>query len=243
MVVLYRKNPRKKLQRSEDWFTTGFELWYCSQKKIKIFLRLPISTTIGLVLLLSSSSAYSSLYILRTIKLQTKSPNHLLNNKMSLLNQPLPMAPKFPVLLQNDIIHLDQDHILVKDCSCPICQEPYLDGERPVQIRNTSRCDHVFGLTCLRKWLEMNNTCPMCRTALYARTEPTPPQRHGTIGGLWTPNMGDLMTGAEIEYLFGPSSMASSTAGNRRQMARNRPGLGERRLSGETLVGARKRGR
>jgi hypothetical protein len=27
-------------------------------------------------------------------------------------------------------------------------------------------CDHVFHSQCLRKWLDWNVTCPLCRTSL-----------------------------------------------------------------------------
>lgn len=116
---------------------------------------------------------------------------------MSLLNQPLHLASDLPTLLDRDIIFLKQTHPLVAECSCPICHDALSKTERPVQVRNNANCTHVFGYKCLTEWLRQNNTCPMCRTALYIKSEPS--------RGPWAPSTQDLMTAAEIDRLFGPT--------------------------------------
>ena len=51
--------------------------------------------------------------------------------------------------------------------NCPICQDPYLEGEAP-ELPLKLRCGHIHGSHCLIKWLsphstEIKNTCPLCR--------------------------------------------------------------------------------
>jgi len=42
---------------------------------------------------------------------------------------------------------------------CAICFETHLKND--IFITN---CNHIFGKSCLKKWLEKKNTCPCCRT-------------------------------------------------------------------------------
>jgi hypothetical protein len=52
--------------------------------------------------------------------------------------------------------------------SCCICYHPYSldfmepEAEEPVQLV----CGHVFGATCVGKWVRTNSTCPLCRAEL-----------------------------------------------------------------------------
>ena len=47
---------------------------------------------------------------------------------------------------------------------CAICY----DTIQPTNYSKT-KCDHYFCKTCLDAWLEMNTTCPMCRTVVKER--------------------------------------------------------------------------
>jgi len=42
---------------------------------------------------------------------------------------------------------------------CAICFETHLKND--IFITN---CNHIFGKSCLKKWLEKNKSCPSCRT-------------------------------------------------------------------------------
>ena len=46
---------------------------------------------------------------------------------------------------------------------CIICLEPFKvnDGKDIVELDCSKK--HVFHLNCMEKWVEKNNTCPMCR--------------------------------------------------------------------------------
>lgn len=46
-------------------------------------------------------------------------------------------------------------------CECPICCSE-LSGEQTLQLP----CSHVFHSECVRVWLNMQHTCPVCRVAL-----------------------------------------------------------------------------
>ena len=48
---------------------------------------------------------------------------------------------------------------------CAICQHGFAFA-RPVRI---TICNHTFHETCLNKWFNFGNTCPLCRTILANR--------------------------------------------------------------------------
>lgn len=67
----------------------------------------------------------------------------------------------FTVLLADDACH---------DKECPICQDPYNDGDHPAIRMQHVPCDHVFGLKCIQEWVNsgMQNAhlCPSCRQSI-----------------------------------------------------------------------------
>lgn len=65
----------------------------------------------------------------------------------------------------NDRLAPDTENI--DGTGCPICWEPMLEGS---QTNNTS-CDHKFHSSCLERWFERHNTCPVCRTELFELEE------------------------------------------------------------------------
>jgi len=56
--------------------------------------------------------------------------------------------------------------------NCSICKDPFDETHFP----SRTKCDHVFGLTCLRAWIDANHdqshTCPMCREPMFAKPPP-----------------------------------------------------------------------
>ncbi|OMJ95431.1 hypothetical protein SteCoe_1196 [Stentor coeruleus] len=63
-----------------------------------------------------------------------------------------------PPASNNDINSLE----IVNDSEedCPICQDSLESNCRRM------RCGHVYHFSCLRPWLRMHNTCPVCRVSL-----------------------------------------------------------------------------
>ncbi|KAI4326591.1 hypothetical protein MLD38_031889 [Melastoma candidum] len=45
---------------------------------------------------------------------------------------------------------------------CPICKDGMNDGEQARKMP----CGHIYHSDCIRKWLQIRNTCPVCRFAL-----------------------------------------------------------------------------
>ena len=61
---------------------------------------------------------------------------------------------------------------LPENCdSCHICKELYDDPVPEVVVESPVKlpCNHIMGSECLAKWLDDNNTCPMCRTTFFAQ--------------------------------------------------------------------------
>ena len=53
--------------------------------------------------------------------------------------------------------------------SCPICTEDYVVGE--TIVKSLPQCKHGFHSACIKKWFNVNNTCPICRAVLPAKCE------------------------------------------------------------------------
>ena len=49
-----------------------------------------------------------------------------------------------------------------QDMTCSICHEKMLEEEEYNQLE----CGHCFHKDCLKKWLRINNTCPICRKVI-----------------------------------------------------------------------------
>ncbi|NWZ17711.1 RN115 ligase, partial [Agelaius phoeniceus] len=45
---------------------------------------------------------------------------------------------------------------------CPVCKEDYALAEQVRQLP----CNHVFHSSCIVPWLELHDTCPVCRKSL-----------------------------------------------------------------------------
>jgi len=52
-----------------------------------------------------------------------------------------------------------------EDLSCNICTESLTEGKAVLD------CDHFFCLECIRKWAEIENTCPLCKKRFSQITE------------------------------------------------------------------------
>ncbi|WCJ32924.1 RING/U-box superfamily protein [Euphorbia peplus] len=51
-------------------------------------------------------------------------------------------------------------HFLSHESCCSICLEDLKDGDI---MRKVPKCNHLFHLECLDKWLYINGCCPICR--------------------------------------------------------------------------------
>lgn len=88
----------------------------------------------------------------------------------------LEILESFPVVATKDLPEGYHD--------CPICQEAFEnkeDSEAPVRLP----CRHIFGKSCISKWLS-NNTCPLCRDAIYP---PVVPNAQAQVGDVSEPTV------------------------------------------------------
>ncbi|CAL4932126.1 unnamed protein product [Urochloa decumbens] len=46
---------------------------------------------------------------------------------------------------------------------CPICLEPFADDDG---VRVVPACGHLYHAHCIDRWLDMRNSCPVCRCAV-----------------------------------------------------------------------------
>lgn len=78
--------------------------------------------------------------------------------------------------------------------TCPICVNPFLEGEwhyqltggglansergtdeYPLVVQLSCHKDHRFDLDCIGPWLKLNSTCPLDRKELLKKKQPPPP--------------------------------------------------------------------
>ncbi|XP_074574956.1 uncharacterized protein LOC141831490 [Curcuma longa] len=57
----------------------------------------------------------------------------------------------------------EDDH---EEDGCPICLEEYKDSETLGQLN----CKHIFHSSCVKKWLLIKNTCPICKASALEDT-------------------------------------------------------------------------
>ncbi|XP_062205718.1 RING-H2 finger protein ATL39-like [Phragmites australis] len=46
---------------------------------------------------------------------------------------------------------------------CPVCLEPFGDGDA---VRVVPACGHLYHAPCIDRWLDVRNSCPVCRCAV-----------------------------------------------------------------------------
>jgi len=52
--------------------------------------------------------------------------------------------------------------------SCAICLDNFSgDSKKVAELR----CSHIFHVVCLKKWVETNDICPMCRAPIIKEKE------------------------------------------------------------------------
>ena len=63
--------------------------------------------------------------------------------------------------------------IYAKNSVCTICLEDFMEGEAVVLCP----CKHCYHQQCIKDWLKMKNSCPMCKLTIrrsFLATESTP---------------------------------------------------------------------
>lgn len=58
--------------------------------------------------------------------------------------------------------------------NCPICAVPFVDDKFPLVVRLPCHRDHIFDMDCIRPWLKLQTTCPMCRQDLEKKKQQQP---------------------------------------------------------------------
>ena len=71
------------------------------------------------------------------------------------------IKPANPDIKWDYEIHQVDEHLrnFLDDESCCICSDNYEQATLVAQLP----CDHYYHHTCIKKWLAINNTCPICR--------------------------------------------------------------------------------
>ncbi|XP_013147592.1 PREDICTED: E3 ubiquitin-protein ligase RNF126 [Papilio polytes] len=57
-----------------------------------------------------------------------------------------------------------------ENTTCSICWENFLEGESVSRLE----CQHMYHSTCIRPWLQLHATCPICRRSLITQTAGDP---------------------------------------------------------------------
>jgi hypothetical protein len=77
--------------------------------------------------------------------------------------------------------------------NCAICHDGFSATHKPTRTGPTSKCSHIFGDKCLRKWSksgnEQANTCPLCREELFEKPKAPVFTNRRSLFTLWLNNI------------------------------------------------------
>lgn len=85
--------------------------------------------------------------------------SHLFLLKFFLLSGPPPLSKDTIDALPK--VEITQEQVDTK-LQCSVCWEDFVLKETVYQLP----CQHVYHETCIRRWLELHGTCPICRQNL-----------------------------------------------------------------------------
>jgi len=75
-------------------------------------------------------------------------------------NFPSPKKIGTPKFLKKAKKSLNKYIVELKKHECSICLENNFENSDPLRKLN---CGHIFHKTCIKDWIELNKTCPLCR--------------------------------------------------------------------------------
>ena len=53
--------------------------------------------------------------------------------------------------------------------TCALCSDPFIDGDQVVESNNPL-CNHCHHKACMNRWLQFQNTCPVCNHPYVVQT-------------------------------------------------------------------------
>ncbi|PRQ43257.1 putative transcription factor C2H2 family [Rosa chinensis] len=81
---------------------------------------------------------------------------------------------------------LELEAIIKQTPSCVICMELFIDHQRIIRLA----CSHYYHKHCFVRWLEINNTCPLCRCPMPIEEDVEEP--YGCLMVALSPNPSSL---------------------------------------------------
>lgn len=88
--------------------------------------------------------------------INTNTNTNVSNTTLFTFNYPSPREITFKSVYNNSKIKINKD----KETFCPICQS---DVETNTEIIRQLKCNHVYHVDCIDKWLLFKNECPLCK--------------------------------------------------------------------------------
>ncbi|XP_068622604.1 E3 ubiquitin-protein ligase RNF115-like isoform X2 [Battus philenor] len=81
---------------------------------------------------------------------------------------PPPLPRDQVAALPSEMVSTEQ---AAANTTCSICWENFMEGESVSRLV----CEHIFHSACIRPWLQLHATCPICRRSLLPASQPAAP--------------------------------------------------------------------
>ncbi|KNA05021.1 hypothetical protein SOVF_194290 [Spinacia oleracea] len=89
-------------------------------------------------------------------------PQFAFNNSLS-RPLPSPESPSQENVTNQELVRVTADTLrMSSDSACPICKQDFLLNQEIQKLE----CNHFYHSHCIMSWLQINNTCPVCRYRL-----------------------------------------------------------------------------
>ncbi|RIA98566.1 hypothetical protein C1645_749705 [Glomus cerebriforme] len=107
---------------------------------------------------------------------------------------------------------ISKKQVVEEQLGCPVCKDEFQIDEEAVYLP----CTHTFHYDCIKPWLKMNGTCPVCRYSLVSQeSNESNENEHNNNNGAGSSSNNNNNSGSTSAFIFNSnSSLPGAYPGN-----------------------------